>query len=873
MTVKDGGPPKRLRIAMAVEALLFICKAITVDRLAACTIWMMLALHPSLTGAATLLPDRATLNNLLGPAAVNENFEGFVFSGPALDLGGPGAIIDSSSWPVVPGVGFTSINGGVRIDNLDFLGRSKALSVTGSGPRSLIIDFRQVVTAFGFDFLPEVLTGTEVTLTLFAPDDISIVDTKIVPVFFAGAFIGVSEPDGLGKVQISSLATQPFNTFTVRVDDLVFGGAPNDAYITRIFPPDIAVIDLSNGSMRRTIPFPPLSIPQKIAVSRDNRSLYVGDIPQNDFAKVEVVDIVSGSILEDVTVGTTGSDPIVGLELLPGGSKLYTANWTANTVTAIDLAAAITSAIIPTGNLSNDVASSSDGRRIYATALFSSDLFVIDTTTDRIVDRIDIGRDFLGHVAITPDGRKAYITEFRNRVNVVDLLARSVIGSISFDTSGANPNNIALDIEIDPFGTFAYALGYDTVNVIDLLTDTIRATIPVGKELRELDIDKDTGSVYVITAAPSTAELPFTELVKIDTHSFTIADRFVIGGDLEGIAIGRRVDAPSRPPMAEAGPDRSVECTSEFGAVIMLDGSNSSDPDSEPGTNDDIASFEWYDGFGTASQVLLGTGQILEIMMPLGQHVVTLLVRDRVGSTDVDEAVITVADTHPPDILVGLTPSLLWPPNHRLVEVIAVVNATDACSMPVVRLTTLVSTDPDDAPGTGDGQTVNDIQDVEPGTADFSFRLRAERSADGGSRFYEVIYSATDTSGNQNVGGAAAVVPHDVAGQIDPIAISISETSQGTLITWLGVAGARWYNVVRGNLSDVRETPEAISLGVGACMEAQSLDTSTAGHRDTGTPAVGEGFFYLVEYDDGGRSSFGSEGAAKPRLPLSSGCP
>jgi hypothetical protein len=193
--------------------------------------------------------------------------------------------------------------------------------------------------------------------------------------------------------------------------------------------------------------------------------------------------------------------------------------------------------------------------------------------------------------------------------------------------------------------------------------------------------------------------------------------------------------------------------------------------------------------------------------------------------------------------------------------------------MPTIQLTSLTSSEPDDAPGSGDGQTLDDIQAVDFGTEDLDFRLRAERAGEGGERFYEATYSATDLSGNVSLASAIAIVPLDLGGIVDPIAIGAKETGQGTVIAWPAVASARWYNVVRGSLKNLHDTPLAISLGAVACVESGSLDTSTTGHEDSETPAAGEGFFYLAEYDDGRSSSFGTARVPKPRMPVSSGCP
>ena len=44
---------------------------------------------------------------------------------------------------------------------------------------------------------------------------------------------------------------------------------------------------------------------------------------------------------------------------------------------------------------------------------------------------------------------------------------------------------------------------------------------------------------------------------------------------------------------------------------------------------------------------------------------------------------------------------------------------------------------------------------------DFTFDLRAERSALGDGRIYTITYQATDTCGNTNHATATVTVPHD----------------------------------------------------------------------------------------------------------------
>jgi hypothetical protein len=58
----------------------------------------------------------------------------------------------------------------------------------------------------------------------------------------------------------------------------------------------------------------------------------------------------------------------------------------------------------------------------------------------------------------------------------------------------------------------------------------------------------------------------------------------------------------------------------------------------------------------------------------------------------------------------------LWPPKHALQSVKLVVTATDACSNPgtILPITVRVSSsEPDDAPGGGDGATTGDVHGLD----------------------------------------------------------------------------------------------------------------------------------------------------------------
>ena len=229
-------------------------------------------------------------------------------------------------------------------------------------------------------------------------------------------------------------------------------------------------------------------------------------------------------------------------------------------------------------------------------------------------------------------------------------------------------------------------------------------------------------------------------------------------------------------------------------------------------------------------------------------------------------------DLRPPRIGITLSPHFLWPPHHHLQEVVSSIDADDDCGEPAIMLESIVSSEPDDAAGLDDGNTRDDIADAVYGTDDRAFLLRAERDGRGEGRTYTVTYRALDASGKDARAVATVIVPHDRAGVTEPVEISLTQTANGTVVDWGPVPGALSYSVVRGTMSTVRPNNAETNLGRAVCLEAGSIDLTTAGREDAEQPIAGDCFFYLVGYNDGWVSSYGEASAVKPRTVASGGC-
>jgi endo-1,4-beta-xylanase len=144
----------------------------------------------------------------------------------------------------------------------------------------------------------------------------------------------------------------------------------------------------------------------------------------------------------------------------------------------------------------------------------------------------------------------------------------------------------------------------------------------------------------------------------------------------------------------------------------------------------------------------VGCGKTVKLQQALGGAATDVLRQiDALGQSDDDTTGVGVVDATAPPPLLAVSPTVLWPPNHKLVPVTVTVAAAEAGdSSPTLRLASI--TDNEGELANGSGHTSPDIQDAQFGTDDRQFLLRAERRAFGPGRIYTITYDAEDANGN-----------------------------------------------------------------------------------------------------------------------------
>jgi uncharacterized repeat protein (TIGR01451 family) len=118
----------------------------------------------------------------------------------------------------------------------------------------------------------------------------------------------------------------------------------------------------------------------------------------------------------------------------------------------------------------------------------------------------------------------------------------------------------------------------------------------------------------------------------------------------------------------------------------------------------------------------------------------------------------TTTASNPPPVITGAgaDPFVLWPPNHRMVNVTVSYDVTDNCPLPPGSCTlSVTSNEPVD--GKGDGHTSPDWIVLD----DHHVLLRAERAGNGYGRIYTITITCIDSGGNSSSESVTVTVPHD----------------------------------------------------------------------------------------------------------------
>ena len=288
-------------------------------------------------------------------------------------------------------------------------------------------------------------------------------------------------------------------------------------------------------------------------------------------------------------------------------------------------------------------------------------LRALDPETGAEVDRAELGYSWTG-LALHPDGHRLYATRSYHRPCLRLFLVEPggrLTRERDYDCPWEHP--VRWPAWFTPDGTRMITAANQVFDVPENPEEAPafrQAILPPYPPARDVAFDARNGEFFVASRG----------IHRFDTETLELLD--LLGRNTDFLAVGKVgkqlfglhgwwangvTFCPhweiNHPPVADAGEDRVLECTGNLSATATLDGSGSWDPDSEGEPDEDIASWDWFEG-----ETSLASGEVADVPFSLGEHEVTLVVTDRSDATDDDTVRVTVRDTIAP------AGAITWPP-------------------------------------------------------------------------------------------------------------------------------------------------------------------------------------------------------------------
>jgi glycosidase len=253
-----------------------------------------------------------------------------------------------------------------------------------------------------------------------------------------------------------------------------------------------------------------------------------------------------------------------------------------------------------------------------------------------------------------------------------------------------------------------------------------------GSGIKELRYWLNNGGVTVVSGASATVTISAEGVTTINLRAIDNA------GNISALA-SRTVKLDLTQP--------AVSCPAAITA--------SADANCQAAIPNVAGSVTATDNLTPAASLIIAQSPAAGTLVGTGPHSITVTVTDLAGNSNACATTFNVVDDTPPTVSgVAADPSVLWPPNHKMVNVTVNYTAADNCG-PVNGALSVASNEP--VNGADDGDTAPDWEIVDA----HHVRLRAERSDSGSGRVYTITITCTDASGNSTVRTTTVSVPHN----------------------------------------------------------------------------------------------------------------
>ncbi len=274
--------------------------------------------------------------------------------------------------------------------------------------------------------------------------------------------------------------------------------------------------------------------PTALAVAKNGKSLYIAEYTAKQIA---VYDIVKSKVVKVIRVSGNPS----GIALDSDGKILYvTIDSPSGIVQLVDLSKSKPTDTIAVGHSPLSPVLSPDNKTLYVCNRFDNSVSVIDTTARKTIAKVQVSREPVS-ADITPDGKSLYVANFlpgvpangdyvSSEVSVIDTSSKKVKKHILLPNGSSSLRGIA----ISPDGKYAYVthilsrfnmpttqlergwMNTNALSIIDITEAELVNTVLLD------DLDLGSANPWAVICSPDGSAICVT---SAGTHELSIIDR------------------------------------------------------------------------------------------------------------------------------------------------------------------------------------------------------------------------------------------------------------------------------------------------------------------------------------------------------------
>ena len=362
----------------------------------------------------------------------------------------------------------------------------------------------------GSNFVGAELTATNVknadmTRANFSKADLTVVKNIDTATLEGAKFPGATWLDGECTCQIVpetssgniNVGYQPINAVHHPTDSTL--------YVANSMSGTVSALEITNSATTQTVVRDDITvgtIVQDLAISPDGSTLYVltkdGTGP-NLPGDLVVIDTATNQVTDTIAVG----DGPFSIVVTPDANTIYFNNEMG------DMLIYDTSTLTQTGSISNVgfgyLALTPDGRTLFVTDFLGTTVAVILISTDSVIDTITVANNPGRSVVSARD--ILYVPNIQSgSVSVIDASTHDVITTINLPTTQAP--SVPTSTGATPDGTYIFVTdpGTGILHVIDSFTNTVVANVPLSQspEANATTFTPDGNTAYISNVMSTT---------------------------------------------------------------------------------------------------------------------------------------------------------------------------------------------------------------------------------------------------------------------------------------------------------------------------------------------------------------------------------